>query len=101
MHDEWFNRRSRIYWYDQYTLNEQATAFAMYDPERIVKELIATGADIVALYAANQFGIAYYPSDILPQHPGLQGRDYFREIGRKLQIAGVRGADAQPGEECL
>jgi len=90
MDKEWFNRRSRIYWYDQYALNEQATAFARYDPERIVDELASTGADIVALYAANQFGIAYYPSDILPQHPGLQGRDYFGEICPRLQARGIR-----------
>ena len=90
MQQEWINKRSRIYWYDQYALNEQGTAFAKYDPERIVNELVSTGADIVALYAANQFGIAYYPSRILPQHPGLKERDYFGELCSRLQARGVR-----------
>jgi len=90
MANEWYNKRSRIYWYDQYALNEQETAFARYDPQRIVDELVSTGADIVALYAANQFGIAYYPSDILPQHPGLKGRDYFGEICPRLKARGIR-----------
>ena len=90
MQQQWINKRARIYWYDQYALNEQETAFAKYDPERIVGELLFTGADIVALYAANQFGIAYYPSRILPQHPGLRGRDYFGELCSRLQARGVK-----------
>lgn len=82
---EWINRRGRIYWYDQYTLNEQETAFAKYDPDRIVREMVDVGADIVALYATNQYGIAYYPSKVVPQHPNLKGRDYFGEV-----LAGLR-----------
>lgn len=87
---DWFNRRARIYWYDQYALNEQATAFAQYDPDRIVAELEATGAEIITLYATNQFGIAYYPSKIWPQHPNLKGRDYFGEILERLRARGKR-----------
>ena len=62
----WLNRRQRIYWYDQYALNEQETAFAKYDPDRIAAEMKNTGADIVAVYAANQFSVAYYPSQVWP-----------------------------------
>lgn len=87
---EWANRRSRIYWYDQYALNEQETAFARYDPDRITEELVSVGAEIVALYAANQFGVAYYPSDLWPMHPGLRGRDYFGELCTRLQARGIR-----------
>src|SRR3990172_2044708 len=87
---DWFNRRGRIYWYDQYALNKQETAFARYDPDRIVAELLDTGADIIAVYAANQFSIAYYPSNMWPQHPNLQGRDYFGEICSRLQERGKR-----------
>lgn len=36
---EWLRKRQRIYWYDQYALNEQETAFANYDPDRIAAEL--------------------------------------------------------------
>ncbi|HUT73920.1 MAG TPA: alpha-amylase family protein [Armatimonadota bacterium] len=82
------NRRSRIYWYDQYALNEQALAFSRYDPDRIADELIGTGADIVAVYATNQFGIAYYPSAILPQHPNLKGRDYVSDVMTRLRARG-------------
>ena len=89
MHD-WTNVRQRIYWYDQYANNAQATAFAKYDPDRIVAELVATGVDIVAIYAANQFGIAYYPSAIWPQHPGLQGRDYVGDLVSRLRQQGKR-----------
>lgn len=87
---DWINRRSRIYWYDQYALNEQATAFARYDPERIVAELVGAGADIVAVYATNQFGVAYYPSALLPQHPNLRGRDYTGDLVTRLRAAGKR-----------
>jgi hypothetical protein len=87
---EWADRRSRIYWYDQYTLNEQASAFAAYDPDRIAAEMAGTGADIVAVYAANQFGIAYYPSAVWPMHPGLRGRDYFGEVCARLRARGIR-----------
>ena len=73
----WLTQRVRIYWYDQYALNDQETAFSKYDPERIADELTATTADIIAVYAANQFSIAYYPSQVWPQHPNLKGRDYF------------------------
>lgn len=87
---DWLRKRQRLYWYDQYALNEQATAFAAYDPDRIAKELIDLGSDLVALYAGNQFGLAYYPSAIVPQHPGLAGRDYFGEVSSRLKAAGVR-----------
>lgn len=86
----WLKKRSRIYWYDQYALNEQVTAFARYDPDRIANELADVGADIVALYAANQFGIAYYPSQIWPPHPNLKGRDYFGEIHERLRNRGIK-----------
>ena len=35
----WLNQRQRIYWYDQYALNDQETAFANYDPDRIAAML--------------------------------------------------------------
>jgi len=72
--------------YDQW--NHMAGVFdgtAIYEPERIVEESVEVGADIVAVYATNQFGIAYYPSAIWPQHPNLEGRDYFGELVSRLQ----------------
>jgi len=87
---DWVNTRSRLYWYDQYALNEQESAFARYDPDRIAAELVGVGADIVAVYAANQYGIAYYPSAILPQHPHLQGRDYVGDLLTRLRAHGKR-----------
>ncbi len=90
MQPSWLNKRSRIYWYDQYALNEQACAFRKYDPDRIAAELVSTGADIIALYAANQFSVAYYPSSIWPQHPNLRGRDYVGDILERLRAHGKK-----------
>jgi hypothetical protein len=87
---DWLHRRQRIYWYDQYALNDHAAAFAHYDPDRIAKELAGVGADIVAVYAANQFSVAYYPSDIWPMHPNLNGRDYFGEVSSRLKAQGQK-----------
>lgn len=86
----WINQRRCLYWYDQYALNEQETAFAKYDPDRIAAEMAETGAQIVAVYAANQFGIAYYPSRVWPQHPRLNGRDYFGEVASRLRKRGIK-----------
>jgi len=86
----WMNRRSRIYWYDQYTLNDHEVAFRNYDPDRIADEMRNTGAEVIAVYAANQFSIAYYPSKIWPQHPNLDGRDYFGEVSSRLQAQGQK-----------
>ena len=87
---DWLYKRQRIYWYDQYVLNDQATGFANYDPDRIARELAGTGADIVAVYAANQFSVAYYPSRIWPMHPNLKGRDYFGEVSSRLKAQGQK-----------
>lgn len=87
---EWLRKRQRIYWYDQYALNDQDTAFAHYDPDRIAAEMAATGAEIIAVYAANQFSVAYYPSKIWPMHPNLKGRDYFGEVSERLQSQGQK-----------
>jgi len=88
--NDWLTQRGRIYWYDQYALNESDTAFAAYDPDRIVDEICATGADIVAIYAANQFAVAYYPSDVWPMHPRLAGRDYFGELATRFRARGKK-----------
>lgn len=88
--NDWLKRRGRIYWYDQYALNEQEVAFAKYDPDRITEELVATGADIIVVYAANQFSIAYYPSKIWPQHPNLRGRDYVGDLLSRLRARGKK-----------
>ena len=87
---DWLRKRQRIYWYDQYALNDQETAFANYDPDRIAGEMAGVGAEIVAVYAANQFSVAYYPSKIWPMHPNLKGRDYFGEVSSRLQAQGQK-----------
>jgi hypothetical protein len=87
---DWLKRRGRIYWYDQYALNEQDAAFAKYDPDRITEELAGTGADIIVVYAANQFSIAYYPSKVWPQHPNLRGRDYVGDLITRLRARGKK-----------
>ncbi|MBI5724405.1 MAG: beta-galactosidase trimerization domain-containing protein [Planctomycetes bacterium] len=90
MNQDWLKKRSFLYWYDQYALNEQATAFSRYDPDRIAAEICATGAEIVVIYAMNQNGIAYYPSSIVPQHPNLKGRDYVADLMRRFRDRGKK-----------
>lgn len=82
---EWFNRRGTLYWYDQYANNEHPLAFSRYDPDRIAAELVATGAEVIVLYATNQWGVAYYPSAHWPEHPGLAGRDYVGDLVDRLR----------------
>src|SRR3954447_21088382 len=86
----WARRPGRIYFYDQYALNEQASAFSRYDPDRITDELLATGADLIVIYCSNQFSIAYYPSEIWPQHPNLKGRDYVGDLFTRLRKHGKK-----------
>jgi hypothetical protein len=86
----WYNQRGRIYWYDQYAGNVHEVAFSRYDPDRIAAEMIATGADVVAVYAANQQGMAYFPSKVWPEHPNLKGRDYVGDLCTRLHAAGKR-----------
>jgi hypothetical protein len=87
---DWLKKRQRIYWYDQYALNDQESAFSKFDPDRIARELADTRADIVAVYAANQFSVAYYPSKVWPMHPNLEGRDYFGEVSSRLKAQGQK-----------
>src|SRR6185436_8685193 len=86
----WTRKPGRIYFYDQYALNEQPSAFSKYDPDRITEELLATGADIIVIYCSNQFSISYYPSKILPQHPNLKGRDYVGDLFSRLRRHGKK-----------
>src|SRR5437016_14435634 len=85
---DWARKPGRVYFYDQYALNEQATAFSKYDPDRITDELLATGADAIVIYCSNQFSIAYYPRAIWPQHPNLKGRDYVGDLFTLLRKHG-------------
>jgi len=86
----WLKKVRTIYWYDQYALNESETAFSKYDPDRIIKELLYTNADIYVIYATNQFNIAYYPSKFIPKHPGLKKHDYVGEIVPGLRKKGKK-----------
>lgn len=86
----WYEKTGTIYWYDQYALNEAETAFSKYDPNRILRELLYVNADIYAIYAANQFNIAYYPSKFIPKHPNLGDHDYVGEIVSRLRKKGKK-----------
>lgn len=88
----WLRKPGCIYFYDQYALSDQATAFAKYDPDRITAELVATGADVIVVYASNQFSIAYYQSKVWPQHPNLKGRDYVGDLFTRLRKHGKKVA---------
>jgi hypothetical protein len=79
-----------IMWYDQYCENYYPRGFKAYSPEAVLKDLDTINADIVALYAANQWGLAYYPSSVIPQPMGFEGRDYLGEVLAGLKARGKK-----------
>lgn len=82
---EWY--RGPIYdWHlDFYLPADSPDAFECFDPERIVDEISNSGANLVVLFALNQYGYAYYPSKIAPPHPMLKGLDYTGELIRAFK----------------
>ncbi|MHB1354573.1 MAG: beta-galactosidase trimerization domain-containing protein [Anaerolineae bacterium] len=79
-----------IMWYDQYCENYYPRGFKAYTPEAVLKDLDTINADIVALYAGNQWGLAYYPSSVIPQPMGFEGRDYVGEVLAGLKARGKK-----------
>ncbi|MCE5259600.1 MAG: beta-galactosidase trimerization domain-containing protein [Chloroflexi bacterium] len=79
-----------IMWYDQYCENYFSKGFKAYSAEAVLHDLDTIDADIVALYAANQWGLAYYKSAVIPQSIGLDGRDYFGEVLAGLKARGKK-----------
>ncbi|HEV7215226.1 MAG TPA: beta-galactosidase, partial [Chloroflexota bacterium] len=78
-----------IWHLDYYLSGDSLDAFADYDPERLADELCTAQPNIVAIFALNQHGYAYYPSQVDP-HPRLGGRDYTGTRLEALHRRGVR-----------
>ena len=79
-----------IYWYDQYCENYYTDGFKAYQIDAVMRDLDLADADVYAIYATNQWGIAYYNSAVLPHYPPLQGRDYFGEVTEALKRRGKK-----------
>ncbi|MHB9033198.1 MAG: beta-galactosidase trimerization domain-containing protein [Anaerolineae bacterium] len=79
-----------IMWYDQYCENYYPRGFKNYNAESVLRDLDTINADIVALYATNQWGLAYFPSAVVPMSIGLDGRDYFGEVLAGLKARGKK-----------
>jgi len=77
-----------IMWYDQYCENYFSRGFKAYAPGAVLDDLLQMDADLYAIYATNQWGVAYYDSDILPKYPPLGEHDYLGEIVEGLRAHG-------------
>ena len=58
--------------FDFYLPADSPDAFECFDAERIVNEITGSGANLVVIFALNQEGYAYYPSEVVPPHPMLR-----------------------------
>ena len=52
---------------DYYLSGDSPDAFADYDPDRLADELCSAKPNVVAIFALNQHGYAYYPNEAAPQ----------------------------------
>lgn len=86
----WYEKPVTVWFYDQYMPDYYAEGFGKYDPDRIAGELLESDADVYVIYARNQWGMNYYPSEVDGIHPALKGRDYFGEITSRLKAKGKR-----------
>ncbi len=77
-----------IMWYDQYCENYYTRGFKRYAPEAVLDDLLQMDADLYAIYATNQWGLAYYDSDILPKYAPLGEHDYLAEVVDGLRAHG-------------
>ncbi len=59
------------------------------DAARIVSEAVAAGANAIRLGALSHDGCAYYPSEVLPEAPGLDGRDVVGDFKTACAGAGI------------
>ena len=79
-----------ILWYDQYCENEYTRGFKDYTLEAVMRDLDRIDADVYAIYATNQWGLAYYDSEVVPKYPALGDRDYFGEVVGALKARGKK-----------
>ncbi len=77
-----------IMWYDQYCENYYPRGFKAYSPGAVLDDLLEMDADLYAIYATNQWGLAYYDSDILPKFHPLGDQDYLGDIVEGLRSHG-------------
>src|SRR5579859_4942141 len=87
----WRNHSTSGAWTTDYDLSgDSPDAFADYDPDRLADELCSAKPNVVVIFALNQHGYAYYPSNVAPPHPRLGDRDYTGTLLEALHQRGVR-----------
>lgn len=90
MKERWYTG-PLYYWHlDYYLSADSPDAFECFNPERISSEIAAAGTNLVAVFALNQHGYAYYPSKIAPLHPKLRDLDYTSELIRAFRKRNMR-----------
>ena len=76
--------------YDYYLSANAPDGFSLLDPERLADEICSAGPNLVVVFALNQHGYAYYPSQVAPPHPSLGDRDYTGSMIDALHRRGVQ-----------
>ena len=76
--------------YDYYLSGKSPDGFAAFDAERLADEVCSAGPNLVVVFALNQHGYAYYPSDVAPVHPSLGDRDYTGSMIGALHQRGAK-----------
>jgi len=90
MGEDTFHRCKTIMWYDQYCENYYSRGFKDYTVESVMHDLDEVDADVYAIYATNQWGMAYYDSSVVPKYAPLGERDYFGEVVAELKKRGKK-----------
>lgn len=86
----WMAEPQYIWHLDYYLSGDSPDAFSDYDPDRLADELCSAKPNIVVIFALNQHGYAYYPSNVAPPHPRLGDRDYTGTLLEALHQRGMR-----------
>ena len=64
-------------------------AIRCFDPKAFVGELARAGADAVAIFAKDHFGMSFYDTEVGHRHKGLR-QDFLGEVIREAHARGIR-----------
>ncbi len=76
--------------YDYYMSANAPDGFTLFDSECLADEICSAGPSLVVIFALNQHGYAYYPSQVAPPHPSLGALDYTGSMISALHRRGVK-----------
>ena len=87
---KWLERPIRSFHMDLYISPDAPQAFKKYDPVRIADDIAGTEANVAIIFALNQWGLAYYNSEIATKHPALGDREFLPEVAEELHKRGLK-----------